>query len=348
MSKTRNTLGPGRRRSKKRSSQRQQEIATSRETKRNKMQTLFDRAKTNASVTFDPELVTSNIETITPTEAKELLERSIGNRALSPQNLKRIRQAMRTGTYHFLGDPIRISCTNQLLDGHHRLEAAIAEDYTLQVVVIRGLPDEVFPSLDTNRKLRSSADALSIQIGDGTSKTRLRALLQAAWDYESSDTITRTKVSNEDMLVLYDVYDEADFWTQEMLSGKAKDAMHVGAIAAACMLIERAGNPRASVLEFARAAKTGVGLANRSPILALRNYVITKRMGEGITKQADRMHLMRAVITAWDKHIAATEVRVFCLPKSNVLPRQIKNRNNELNSLGTPLVPVETPEEEAE
>lgn len=64
--------------------------------------------------------------TITPEKAKTLLVMNTKNRKLSRKLVQKYASDMAAGRWPYNGDPIRVSVSNVLLDGQHRLEACIA------------------------------------------------------------------------------------------------------------------------------------------------------------------------------------------------------------------------------
>lgn len=98
---------------------------------------------------------------ITPEGAQQYLELNTKNRALNEKHVLYLAEQMRLGAWQMAYDPIRISVTNVLLDGQHRLMAIVKSGTTQRMLVIRNLPDETFTVMDTGR-LRSANDVLTI------------------------------------------------------------------------------------------------------------------------------------------------------------------------------------------
>jgi hypothetical protein len=104
--------------------------------------------------------VTTSIETITPALALEYLENMPKNRRRSQPLIDRYTSDMQNGEWRTgLGDPLRFSVEDALIDGQHRLWAVASAGVTLDFTVIRGLPTEAMLFLDGGRA-RSLADAL--------------------------------------------------------------------------------------------------------------------------------------------------------------------------------------------
>lgn len=103
------------------------------------------------------------IETITVEMATKLLEaNNNNNRPVSQQHVQRIAAQIRSGSWKFNGDTIKIAENEEILDGQHRLWAVIEAGRPIETVVIRGLRADAFSTIDTIRRPRSGADVLSL------------------------------------------------------------------------------------------------------------------------------------------------------------------------------------------
>ena len=86
--------------------------------------------------------------------ATEFLSRSAENqRKFNDAHLYRLTQAMNNGEYQEgILEPIFVSNTNCLLNGHHRLKAlSDADNVRLRFLVVRGLPDGAYGYFDQNK-----------------------------------------------------------------------------------------------------------------------------------------------------------------------------------------------------
>jgi hypothetical protein len=101
-------------------------------------------------------------ELVTPKLAEAYLEANDGNRTLSAGRVRAYADAMTRGEWKQNGDVIRIAKTGRLLDGQHRLAAICKSGTSQRFIVVRGLPDDVFDTIDTGAA-RVAADILSIK-----------------------------------------------------------------------------------------------------------------------------------------------------------------------------------------
>jgi hypothetical protein len=101
-------------------------------------------------------------ELVTPKLAEAYLAANDGNRTLSDGRVRAYADAMTRGEWKQNGDVIRIANTGRLLDGQHRLAAICKSGIAQRFLVVRGLQDDVFDTIDTGAA-RIASDILSIK-----------------------------------------------------------------------------------------------------------------------------------------------------------------------------------------
>lgn len=107
--------------------------------------------------------ITTEIKSISPDEAAYLLTKNTRNRPLDERRAKRLASAIQRGEWALNGDAIRISNTGVILDGQHRLKAISLSGETVQTLVVSGLPDSVFDTIDVGGRARTAGDVFSIR-----------------------------------------------------------------------------------------------------------------------------------------------------------------------------------------
>jgi hypothetical protein len=102
-------------------------------------------------------------EEIGPQKATEYLSLNRpGNRHLIKRNIDYLVREMEEHRFISLnGDTIRFTSDGLLADGQHRLHALILSNSTYRFLVVRGVSEEAFPTIDGGRK-RQVADWLSM------------------------------------------------------------------------------------------------------------------------------------------------------------------------------------------
>lgn len=93
-----------------------------------------------------------------------LLKVNENNRPLRPGVVQRYEDDMRTGRWHFTGDPLIMDTDGKLRSGQHRCSAAERCGTAFYAPVISNVPVEAFASIDTGAK-RSPGNQLQITFG---------------------------------------------------------------------------------------------------------------------------------------------------------------------------------------
>lgn len=118
----------------------------------------------------------AELVTITPDMAMDLLQHNTLNRPLSDGHVKRIARQIIEGKWQFNGDTIKIADSKAVVDGQHRLWAIIESKIAVQSLIVYGVAESAFSTVDTLRKNRSGADLLSRFGVGGSLKTTASAL----------------------------------------------------------------------------------------------------------------------------------------------------------------------------
>lgn len=105
--------------------------------------------------------VAVSIERIGPQEAREFLRSNTMNRSLNEQHVKRMKQLICDGDWWMNGETIIFSNDGTLLDGQHRLCAIAAAGVAVDVLVVRGVDQDAFRTLDGGR-VRTTGEVLAI------------------------------------------------------------------------------------------------------------------------------------------------------------------------------------------
>lgn len=98
---------------------------------------------------------------VTPELAKQLLDKNTHNRSLSESIVAKLVGAMKRGEWQYNGDTIRLSKSGRLLDGQHRLAAIERSGIPQKYIIVDGLEDESFTTIDVGRG-RTASDMLGI------------------------------------------------------------------------------------------------------------------------------------------------------------------------------------------
>lgn len=104
--------------------------------------------------------VTAQVERIGPDEAKALLGLNTHNRVIRADRVHTMARDMNHGEWQLNGETIKVGET-RLIDGQHRLLAVIESGATVEMLVIRGLPDDTQDTVDIGGK-RALSDRLHL------------------------------------------------------------------------------------------------------------------------------------------------------------------------------------------
>lgn len=240
-----------------------------------------------------------SVKTITPAQAKKLLERNVGNRPVSESHVRFLCGIIRRGEWKLNGDAIRYN-NDRLVDGQHRLRAIIETGVPLQTVVVDGVDSGVFDTIDTG-KLRGGADVLGIRgVKNATTVAGgLRVIAYVTGQLPS-------KLSNIQMEELYDQYSDISNSVKSAVSGAKVLQVTVGC--GLHCLFSRINQIEADY--FFETIKTGAELKSRDPILTLRDRLIRNKDAYA---KLDRKQLTQLVIRAWNAHISGEKYSSFKL-----------------------------------
>lgn len=103
----------------------------------------------------------TEILTITPDLAKNLLSNNKSNRRIDSSKLLFIVHQIENGQWKLNGESIIISNDGEILDGQHRLSAVVKTGKSIGSLLVSGIDKNVFDTIDTG-KARSAADVLYI------------------------------------------------------------------------------------------------------------------------------------------------------------------------------------------
>jgi len=151
----------------------------------------------------------AQIETITPTVAKAYLEKNSNNRNINKSHVAFLAKELLDGNYQMNGQSIVIGKSGRLLDGQHRLTAVIRAGVPISAVVVHGVDEESFVTMDTG-KPRGGADALTIAGAKFTNHmaSAIRKIIEKFSQKRTAFDGTTCKLSNTEYTRFYQEHDE--------------------------------------------------------------------------------------------------------------------------------------------
>jgi hypothetical protein len=248
-----------------------------------------ERLKKEAQAAMeDPGIYTMTVETIGPERAEEYLAANRGNRNIVQAQVAAMARDITAGRWMFNAQPICFSRSGRLLNGQHRLSAVLEAGQPIEVMVMRGLPEEAFETYDKQAKKAPAVDELFEDFGD---KALVSATAVLLWRRE-----LRPAGQPHAMPTASEVRDVIQAHPDLMrLRGFARKLVRYGrssALAYAAYKVMR-DDPRLGKI-FLERLETAANLPAGHIILRLRDRLIDLR-------KADQNSQIDEILNAWER-----------------------------------------------
>ena len=255
----------------------------------------------------------TEVRTITPVVATEMLKKNLNNRRLSDKHVNFLAQEMRSGNWLFDGQPLRFDENNILIDGQHRLNAIIKSQTSQNILIITGLKKESFKVMDTGKN-RNASDVLSIN-GEAyysqiSSCARFIIKLKGG---NSAGGSRMSSTSNTNIIKWLDnnrgIVDhiKESIRLKKAFSGVLSDTY----IASFLFLLSE--KDAVASEDFMRKLCTGLDLSENDSILTLRKALIKDKMSKACLGQKDKTAL---IIKGWNAYRLGKAPKFFRYNKS--------------------------------
>lgn len=253
---------------------------------------LFDTPMPTSDSAEAPATITARLETITPERAEALLGGNKLNRRVSGSVIGKYARDMAAGRWHLNGQTIKLSKSGKLLDGQHRLEAAKKAKRSFQAIVVEGLSEDSFSTLDIGHR-RSVSDILR-ERGE-THTIILASSLRWLWMIRNELVLAaNSSPTNGELLLLLDENPGMRDSLRHVFA--IRDIMGNG-IAGALHYTFASLDPTTAD-EFFLRLMDGVRLSETSPIYHLRERLLRTRSARRVRlAEAERVAL---TIKAWN------------------------------------------------
>jgi hypothetical protein len=246
-----------------------------------------------------PAMPKTKVITLTPKMASELLEGNHSNRPMRHRYVSKLAAAMKRGEWELNGDAIRVSTNGTLLDGQHRCAAVVESGVTVPSIIVTGLSDEVFATIDRGLG-RTTSDSLAIRgMANSTVLAAMSRLLhiymQTGDPFNGNPDVQPTAKQQLELIETYPELHDSARWVQ---SSKWSRKYMQASLAGFCHFLFHKRDPVAARTFFA-GVETGAGLPSGSPVLLLRNRLtdsysskdrITPRYRGALTFKAFKFH----------------------------------------------------------
>lgn len=252
----------------------------------------------------------TEVQIITPDQAREWLGKTQRQRALSQKRMEAISHAIRAGNWQVNGETIIISAAGEVLDGQHRLRACIEADMPIRSVVCLGVDSAAIDTIDTGAS-RRIADVLHIEgMAQPGHYVTIAALMLRVKQWHSDGFFSSYYPPRADTLALIRGSHEAlaayisMFWDFRKV-GLANPAAMVATLAYIAKW-----NP--SVSDFAAQLISGENLKKGDPVYTLRERSLRDARSR-TGRQGDREMWQTIVFTisAWSAWLHDEQLQRF-------------------------------------
>lgn len=252
----------------------------------------------------------SEVVTITPKMAEQLLEQNTRNRNISLTNLELVKAALERGEWELNGEAIKIAKDGTILDGQHRLWACLDTEISFPTLVIYGLNADVQETMDTG-KSRSIPDLLALR--GYTNVSKVAAVGRGIVRYEAYGLKTALRTSTGTNVVtnkqVVDYIESNRDYVYELVK-KASRLRVVGLPDSMAGLLMHVLNQidQDDADYFFQCLESGAGLSAVDPIYVLRESL--RRIMDNVSEsRRDNVYRAALVIKAWNKYRMGDETK---------------------------------------
>lgn len=238
---------------------------------------------------------------MTPGLAMKFIGKNTRNRPVSDPTVKKYANLMRKGKWEFNGEPIIVAKDGTLVDGQHRLQAILDSGSTLKMLVVYGVENEAFHTIDIGKK-RNGADALATHNHAwAKNRTTLSSAIGTIRSFDDQgiwhgQTEKMNRATHQDIIEFAENNPEIHI-SVEVASAlrNAKKIVPPSCLAALHFLFMK--KDEETTEEFFQKLDSGEGLEKNDPILLLRNKLITSRAYGGVFRTSE---IIPYVVKAWE------------------------------------------------
>ncbi|MFN6980561.1 MAG: hypothetical protein ACK4NU_01400 [Brevundimonas sp.] len=240
------------------------------------------------------------VEIITPSRARDILERNDRNRSIASAVVEKYARDMKSGAWALNGQTIKIGESGRLLDGQHRCAAAVQANVSFPAIVVEGLDDDVFDTFDLGQRRSISA---ILKDRNESNTANLAAALRHVWLIENN-LITLRNVAPTVSELLDTLERNPEIRESIKLITKVRDVTSSMALALH-MFFHRIDAEKAN--EFMERLGDGVMLDATSPILRLREILLADKANQ--KRRLSETEKAAMMIKAWNFHIRDQPVK---------------------------------------
>jgi len=244
--------------------------------------------------------ITTSVEYLDKQKAAQILASMNGNRPISENWVKQLAGAMKRGEWKLNGEPIIISASGRGLDGQHRCAAVVRSDSTVPMLVVRGVDESTFVTMGQGKR-RSFADVLGIEGFKNCAV--LAAIARGIMEVEQwqAGGGGRGVYTNNQLNECLGKHPLAVKWAAK-LANKSVKTFTPSVVGSVLTLAEELHGPIAD--SFFDKYETGSMLERQSPILALREKLMSRGRGVNIKSQAAATYAVKC----WNAYLLGKKI----------------------------------------
>lgn len=255
------------------------------------------------------------VESITPDMAEEYATGKTHNRAKSDALIQKYLREMCDGRWRLNGEPIIFSDTGRLLDGQHRMNALHQYGKPLKFLVVRGVEEDAFTTIDTG-SARKGKDVFSIK---GISNPMIASAICKMclqWEHGGGN-LSKINVtfSNDELLKYFESNTEA-ISEGTRIANRPELRRRLCPTATGTLVVLCNREFPDLVERFLLGLETGANLSNGDPVLTLRNRLEREKEGLGRMALPAKFALL---FKAWNAFVCDRS-----LPKLSYAPEKEK------------------------
>jgi hypothetical protein len=232
---------------------------------------------------------------IGPVLAAQMLLKNTKNRSLTQARVDLFASEMAAGNWKFNGETIKFDETGRLVDGQHRLLAIIKSKKTIRCLVVKGLGQDVFDSIDVGGK-RTPGQIFSIR-GEKNAN-QLAATLNFYWRMTNNRMIGGNSKDGVSAILLEKTLDENPTMRDSVhfiVCQKGLKTLLNASVAASLHYLFARKDAQLAELFFQSLA-TGANLKENDSVYLLRERLLSNR----VAKAKLPIYLAAITIKAWN------------------------------------------------
>lgn len=231
---------------------------------------------------------------VSPEIAAQFLKHNTKNRPLNKRSVEVYAKEMREGRFNVNGETIKFAESGRLLDGQHRLHAIIKTGLTFPMLIVKGLDESVFATIDCGKK-RTGANVLAIQ-GEKNYGT-LSAAVVFVHRYKHDDLMgyERKYIPAEILEHLKEYGDRLRESVAFVYSIKSHRVLAPSVAAALHYIFALLDEDQANA--FWEGVVTGENLSSNSPIYQCREKLVANKAAKA---KHNSTHIAGLCIKAWN------------------------------------------------